>query len=56
VAPPLLDEAGAEVVLAVAGLDDAVAQQAVNLVLRADGQRAYMAVRTPDGYTLLREQ
>jgi hypothetical protein len=56
VAPPLLDEAGAQVVLAVAGLDDTVAQQAVNLIMRADGEHAYMAVRTPDGYTLLREQ
>jgi hypothetical protein len=56
VAPPLLDEAGVDVVLAIAGLDENVAQEAVNLILRSDGKRAYMAVRTPDGYTLLREQ
>jgi hypothetical protein len=56
VAPPLLDEAGVEVVLAIAGIEDAVAQDAINLILRADADRAYMAVRTPEGYTLLREQ
>lgn len=56
VAPPLLDEAGVEVVLAIAGIDEAVAQDAINLIVRADADRAYMAVRTPEGYTLLREQ
>lgn len=56
VAPPLLDEAGVDVVLAVAGMDDAVAHDAVNLILRSDANRAYMAVRTPDGYTVLREK
>jgi hypothetical protein len=56
VAPPLLDEAGAEVVLGIAGLDEAVAQQAINLILTSDVNRAHMAVRTPDGYTVLREK
>lgn len=56
VAPPLLEEAGAEVVLAVVAVDDAVARQAINLILEHDSERAYMAVRTPDGYTLLREK
>lgn len=56
VAPPLLDEAGAEVVLGIAGVDDAVAQQAINVVLTHDSGRAHMAVRTPDGYTVLRER
>ena len=56
VAPPLLDEAGAEVVLAIGGLPDEVAQEAVNLVMRSDRDRAYMAVRTIDGYTVLREK
>ncbi len=56
VAPPLLEEAGVEVVLGVAGVEDAVAQEAVNLILRSDPSRAYMAVHTPDGYSVLREK
>jgi hypothetical protein len=56
VAPPLLEEAGVDVVLAVAGIDDAIARDAVNVVLGRDPDRAYLAVRTPDGYTLLRER
>jgi hypothetical protein len=56
VAPPLLDEAGVEVVMAVAGVDDAIAQRTINTLLENDAQSAYMAVRTPDGYTLLREK
>lgn len=56
VAPPLLDEAGVEVVLGIAGVDENVAQQAVNLILGTDSGRAYMAVRTPDGYSVLREK
>jgi hypothetical protein len=56
VAPPLLEEAGVDVVLAVADIDDAVAQDVLNVVLARDAQRAYLAVRTPDGYTLLRER
>lgn len=56
VAPPLLEEAGVDVVLAVAGIDDAVAQEVLNVALARDAARAYLAVRTPDGYTLLRER
>lgn len=56
VAPPLLEEAGAEVVLAVAGIDDAVSRSVINTVLEHDRERAHMAVRTPDGYSLLREK
>jgi hypothetical protein len=56
VAPPLLDEAGVDVVLAVAGIEDARARRVINSLLEDDPQRAYMAVRTPDGYTLLREK
>jgi hypothetical protein len=56
VAPPLLDEAGVDVVLAIGGLPEPVAQEAVNLVMRSDRERAYMAVRTSDGYTVLREK
>lgn len=56
VAPALLDEAGVDVVLAVASIDDAVAQKTLNVVLANDASRAYLAVRMPDGYTLLRER
>jgi len=56
VAPPLLEEPAVEVVLGVAGVDHAVAQQAVSLILRSDPLRAYMAVHTPDGYSVLREK
>lgn len=56
VAPPLLDEAGVDVVLALAGIDESIAQEVVNVVLTRDAQRAYLAVRTVDGYTLLRER
>ncbi len=55
VAPALAADAGADVILAVGGIDDAVAREAINALLSADAQRAHMAVRTPDGYTLLRE-
>jgi hypothetical protein len=56
VAPPLLEEAGVDVVLAVSGLDDDLAQGVVNTVLSRQTDRSYLAVRTPDGYTLLRER
>lgn len=56
VAPPLLEEAGVDVVLAVADIEDGVAHDVLNVVLGHDENRAYLAVRTPDGYTLLRER
>lgn len=56
VAPPLLEEAGVDVVLAVVGVEEAVAHDVLNVVLGRDAGRAYLAVRTPDGYTLLRER
>ena len=55
VAPPLLEEAGVEVVLGIAGVDDAVARDVINVVLRSKNDVAHLAVHTPDGYTLLRE-
>jgi len=55
VAPPLLDEARVEIVLGIASVEDAVAQQVVNLILAGNSNRAHMAVHTPDGYTVLRE-
>ncbi|HKU68008.1 MAG TPA: hypothetical protein VJP85_09545 [Candidatus Baltobacteraceae bacterium] len=56
VAPPLLDEAGVDVVIALAGIEDATAHEVLNVVLGRDGSHAYLAVRTPEGYTLLRER
>jgi hypothetical protein len=56
VAPPLLDEGGVDVVLALAGVEDAVAHEVLNVVLASDAGCAHLAVRTPDGYTLPRER
>lgn len=56
VAPPLLEEAGVDVVLAVAAIDEDLARELVNLVVQREPSRAHLAVRTPDGYTLLRER
>ncbi|HEV3152859.1 MAG TPA: hypothetical protein VGZ02_03535 [Candidatus Baltobacteraceae bacterium] len=56
VAPPLLEESGVDAVLAIAGIDAAIARDAINVVLTADATRPYLAVRTPDGFTLLREK
>lgn len=56
VAEPLLEQAGAEMVLAIAGLEDALARDLINLVLERDPGRAHLAVRTAEGFTLLRER
>lgn len=56
VAPPLFEGAGVEVVLAIAGVEEAVSFQAINVIVSSASAGAYMAVRTPDGYTLLRER
>ena len=55
IAPVLLIEAGVDVVLSTAGIEDAVAQRAINLVLEADPSTAHMAVRVEGGYSVLRE-
>jgi hypothetical protein len=56
VAPPLLEEEGADVVMAVGGIDDGIARAAMNTVLQGDAAHSHIAVRTPGGYTLLRER
>jgi len=56
IAPPLLEEPGADVVMGLSNVDEAVAHEAINLLLRTDASRSYMAVRTPDGYSVLRER
>lgn len=55
VAPGLLPELRAESVLVLGEVDAAVARDAINLLLAADPQRPHLAVKTADGYALLRE-
>ncbi len=56
VAGALLDENGVDAVLAIDGLDDALAQRLLNEAIAGDAGHAHMAVRTADGYALLRER
>jgi len=56
VAPGLLDEASVEAVLAVAGLPEPTMRALVNAAIAQGGAAAYLAVRTEDGLTLLRER
>jgi hypothetical protein len=56
VAPPLLLEMGVDVVLATGEIPDASAQAMINLLLEAERGRAYMAVRSGGGYSVLRER
>jgi hypothetical protein len=55
VAPPLLSETDADVVLVTGAIDEFIAQAVVNTLLDADPRRAHMAVRTGEGFTVLRE-
>ncbi|HEY4441416.1 MAG TPA: hypothetical protein VGN14_13235 [Candidatus Elarobacter sp.] len=56
VAGPLLDEVGVDAVLALDGLDDALARRIVNEAIAGDPGHAHLAVRTSNGYTVLRER
>jgi hypothetical protein len=56
VAPPLLEPAGAAVVLATAGLDDDAALGAIAALLARYPAIPHIAVRTDEGYTLVRER
>jgi hypothetical protein len=55
VAGGLLAEAGADAVLAIDGLDEALARRIIGEVMAA-GSGPHIAVRTEGGYTLLRER
>ncbi len=55
-APPLIEEEGGEVILAIANVEDALARDTVNAVIAGDPHRSYIAVRTPEGYSLVRER
>jgi hypothetical protein len=56
VAPPLLADTAVDVVLTVSEVDETTAAAMINVLLDADPQRPYMAVRTAaGGFTVLRE-
>jgi hypothetical protein len=56
IAGALLDDVGVDAILAVDGLEDALAHRLINEAIAADAARAHLAVRTSSGYTLLRER
>jgi hypothetical protein len=56
VAGGLLDEIGVDAVMALSGLPDETAYLLINLAIESAGGRAYLAVRTEGGFTLLRER
>lgn len=56
VAAMLIEEGGVDTILLLSSVEDRVARQAVNVVLEGDPERPHMAVRTDDGYALLREK
>ena len=56
VAGPLLDEVGVDAVLALDGLDEALARRIVNEVIAGEPDRPHIAVQTRGGYTVLRER
>jgi hypothetical protein len=56
VAGPLLEDVGVDAVLAIDGLDDALARRLLNEAIGGDAEHAHLAVRTSGGYTLLRER
>jgi hypothetical protein len=56
VSPMLLDEVGAEPLLAVSDLPEATMRRLVNTAIEEAGEASYLAVRTDGGLTLLRER
>lgn len=56
VAGPLLEEVKVDAILAIDGVDDALARTLLNTTIAADAAHAHLAVRTAGGYTLLRER
>src|ERR1700691_223815 len=56
VAHPLLEDVGGDAILAIDGIDAALAQRIINEVIAADPARAHLAVQTQGGYTVLRER
>jgi hypothetical protein len=56
VVPGLLMEASVEPILSIAALPEDVMQSLINAAISSDENAAYLAVRTADGLTLLRER
>lgn len=56
VAHPLLEDVAVDPVLAIEGLDEALAHQLINTAIGADPSHAYLAVSTAGGFTVLRER
>jgi hypothetical protein len=56
VAHPLLEDVGVDAILALDGIDTALAQRIINEVIAADPARAHLAVQTQGGFTVLRER
>jgi len=56
VAHPLLEDVGVDAILAIDGIDEALAQRIINEVIAADPTRAHLAVQTLGGFTVLRER
>jgi hypothetical protein len=56
VAHPLLEDVGVDAILALDGIDVALAQRIINEVIAADPARAHLAVQTQGGFTVLRER
>ncbi len=52
----LLDEISVDAVLAISGFPEEAQREIVNLAIERGGEASYLAVRTDDGYTLLRER
>jgi hypothetical protein len=55
VAGPLLPELGVETVMLIQAVEEEPARAAIDAVISAEPHRAHLAVRTEDGFTLLRE-
>ena len=56
VAHPLLDDVGVDAIVAIDGVDEALAHRLINEVMAHDAGRAHLAVQTAGGFTLLRER
>jgi hypothetical protein len=56
IAPPILAEMNVDVVLATGEIDAGTAQQMINLLLAAEPERAHMAVRSGESFSVLRER
>lgn len=56
VAHPLLEDVGVDAILALDGIDEALAHRIINEVIAADATRAHLAVQTEGGFTVLRER